>query len=131
MHEMSMVRVVVEAVLEECEGKDVKRVKAINLRIGEMRDVIEAYVPDLFRFLARGTIAEEAEVRIERIPMRVRCRECGEIWRLNSRDESTWTCPRCGTYKHYTLFSGSEFIIDSIEVEGPSSLEGDPNLVVT
>ena len=129
MHEMSMVRLVVEAVLEECEGKDVTRVKAVNLRIGEMRDVIEAYVPDLFRFLARGTIAEEAEVRIERVPMRVRCRSCGEIWHLNSRDESTWTCPRCGKYKHYSLFSGGEFIIDSIEVDSPAPID-DPNLVV-
>ena len=98
MHEMSMVRVVVEAVLEECEGKDIAKVKAVNLRIGEMRDVIESYVPDLFRFLARGTIAADAQVNIERVPMMVRCHDCYEIWHLNSRDESTWTCPRCGNF---------------------------------
>lgn len=117
MHEMSMVRIAVQAVLDECAGKGVTKVKAVNFTIGEMRDVIEEYVPDLFRYLARGTIAADARVAIKRIPMRVRCRDCGEIFAIDSRDESTWTCPRCGAHKHYSLFSGAEFCIDSIEVE--------------
>ena len=120
MHEMSMVRVAVRAVLEECTGKDVGRVTAVNFSIGEMRDVVEAYVPDLFRYLARGTVAEDAQVNIARIPMRVRCRDCGEIFALG--DERA--CPRCGARRRYALFSGSEFRIDSIEVEGEGRLAG-------
>ena len=120
MHEMSMVRVAVRAVLEECEGKDVGRVTAVNFSIGEMRDVVEAYVPDLFRYLARGTVAEDAQVNIARIPMRVRCRDCGEIFALG--DERA--CPRCGTQRRYALFSVSELRIDSIEVEGEGRLAG-------
>ncbi len=126
MHEMSMVRVAVKAVLAECEGKGVTRVRSVHFAIGEMRDVVESYVPDLFRYLARGTVAADAQVIIERIPMRVRCRECGEIFAIDSRDSSSWRCPRCGAYQNYTLFSGSEFRIDSIEVEcqGDQSLLG-------
>ena len=117
MHEMSMVRVAVQAVLEECAGKGVTKVRAVDFSIGEMRDVVEAYVPDLFRYLARGTVAANAEVRIKRIPVRVRCRECGEIFPIDAQDEKARTCPRCGSKQNYSLFSGIEFRIDSIEVD--------------
>lgn len=116
MHEMSMVRVAVRAVLEECEGKDVGRVTAVNFSIGEMRDVVEAYVPDLFRYLARGTIAAEAEVTVRRVPLNVRCHECGDIFPIDVRDPDTWSCPRCGAYKKYRVFSGDELYIESIKV---------------
>lgn len=117
MHEMSLVRTAVQAVLEECAGKGVTKVKTVDFSIGEMRDVIEAYVPDLFRYLARDTIAADAEVRIKRIPVRVRCRDCGEIFPIDVRGKGARTCPRCGSEQNYSLFSGMEFKIDSIEVD--------------
>jgi hydrogenase nickel incorporation protein HypA/HybF len=117
MHEMSLIRPVVDAVLDTCNGRDIAAVTKVYLTIGESYDVLEDYIPGLFRFLARDTIAKYAEVAITRIPIRVRCNDCGEIWQIKIRDESTWTCPRCGSHQNYSLFSGREFRIDSIEVE--------------
>ncbi len=117
MHEMSLVRPVMEAVLDACEGNPIKSVKTVHLTIGAMHDVVDEYIPGLFQFLARGTIAEHADVIIERVPMRVRCNQCGEIWEIDVRDDSTWVCPRCGVRQDYRLFTGNEFRIDSIEVE--------------
>lgn len=120
MHEMSLVRSIVNIVLEECAGKGITKVEGIDLVVGQLHDMLDAYVPDLFRYLARGTVAEDAQVNIARIPMRVRCRDCGEIFALG--DERA--CPRCGARRRYALFSGSEFRIDSIEVEGEGRLAG-------
>jgi hydrogenase nickel incorporation protein HypA/HybF len=118
MHEMALMRNVVDMVLQECErDKDITKVVAVRLTIGEMRDVIDEYVPSMFRFLARDTIAEDAQVSINHIPMRVRCLGCGDIFHIDMRDQSTWSCPRCGAYQNYRLFSGNEFRIDKIEVE--------------
>ncbi len=118
MHEMALMRNVVDMVLEECKhSDDIIRVVSVHLTIGEMRDVIDEYVPSMFRFLARGTIAEDAEVSIEHVPMRVRCLGCGEIFRIDPHDQGTWTCPRCDAFQNYRLFSGDEFRIDLIEVE--------------
>ena len=125
MHEMALVRNVVDIVLAACEGKNVGSVRKVYLTIGEMRDVIDDYVPGLFQYLARGTVAENAQVVIEHIPMMVRCRgvddmhPCGEIFHIDVRDSKTWECPRCHAYQKYKLFSGDEFRVGSIEV-GPA-----------
>ena len=84
MHEMALVHEVVNVVLAECEGKGVHEVRRVNLAVGETRDVIDAYVPGLFRYIAKGTIAENAEVTIRRIPFTVRCTECGDIFHIDS-----------------------------------------------
>ena len=117
MHEMSLMRSILDMVLKECERIPVKSVKAIHLSIGEASDVVEHKIPSFFRFLARGTIAEEAEVIIKRIPVTVHCLQCSNIFPVNTRDESTWTCPRCGAFQKYRLFSGREFRLDSMDVE--------------
>ena len=130
MHEMSLMKAVVRAVLAECEGKGVTKVTAVNMSIGEMRDVVEKYVPDLFSFLSRGTIAQDAELRIARIPTRVRCRGCGEIFPLDRTDPAGQPCPRCGGHGNHVLFSGMEFQIDSIEVVCDTELSAaEPTLI--
>ena len=116
MHEMSYVRPLVDTVLQECARNDVQRVQAINLSIGEMLDMVEEYIPALVRFLGKGTPIEEAEVRIKRVPFYVRCTDCGNIFKIDVRNEATWSCPRCGAHKRYQVFSGRELRIDSIEV---------------
>ena len=118
MHEMALVHEVVNVVLAECEGKGVHEVRRVNLAVGETRDVIDAYVPGLFRYIAKDTIAENAEVTIRRIPFTVRCTECGDIFHVDVRDPSTWECPRCHARQKYRMFTGGEFCIESIEVVG-------------
>ena len=124
MHEMALMEKVVDIVLEEAQRQDAARVTAVNLTFGELSDVIVDMVPGLFEYLTRGTIAEGAEVVIKRVPAYVQCRKCNEAWRIDVRDEATWTCPRCGAHKKYHLISGREFRIDSIEVEAASPVAG-------
>ncbi len=77
MHEMSLIRPAVDLVLQECAGKNVAEVRAVHLTVGVMRDVIEDYMEGLFRYLARGTVAEHAKLVITRAPLVVICNECG------------------------------------------------------
>lgn len=121
MHEMSFVRPLVEIVLDECARHGAASVRRVYLSVGEMLDVLEEYVPGLFRYLARGTAAADAEVVIRRVPFYVRCNDCGEIFRIDVHDKGTWACPRCHARQHYRLFSGRELRIDSIEVSEPAA----------
>ena len=123
MHEMSLVRQVVRVVLQECEGKGVTRVVRVNLAVGELRDVVDEYVPDLFAHLSRGTVCEGAQVSIRRIPLTVRCAECGDIFPISAADPASWACPRCGAYQRYKIFSGDEFAIEAIEVVADSDVD--------
>lgn len=122
MHEMSLVRNVLDIVLDACKGHPVSEVHKVRLTIGELSDVVDAYVPGLFRYLARGTVAENAEIEITRVPVRLRCKGCGEIFELDldalrAHDERAQTCPHCGAFKNYRMIGGSEFRVEDIEVE--------------
>lgn len=123
MHEMSLVRRVVDIVLEECEGKDIEEVVSVQISLGELSDVVVPYVESLFQHLAKDTIAAHATIKINRVPAYVRCRDCSDIHHIDFHDESTWYCPRCGVYKNYRLISGHEFRIDEIQVKSSGGKE--------
>ena len=117
MHEMSLVRDIVDVVLDACRGGDVARVSKVRLSIGELHDVVVEYVPPLFRYLARDTIAADAEVLINVVPARLVCSACGAVFRVDHRDPRGWACPDCHARDGFSLRSGMEFMIESIEVE--------------
>ncbi|MEG0323415.1 MAG: hydrogenase maturation nickel metallochaperone HypA, partial [Raoultibacter sp.] len=73
-------------------------------------------------YMARGTVAENAELVITRIPFTVRCNACGQVFHLKLRDSDTWHCVACGK-KDYQLNSGMEFTIDNIEIVNANELK--------
>ena len=123
MHEMALMRNVVDTVLGYASQVEAVEVKAIYLTIGFNRDVVEEYMDSMFAFLARGTIAENAELVVRRTPYTVKCNQCGRVFHINVYDSGTWVCPQCGAERDYKLHSGMEFIINNIEVLLPESAE--------
>lgn len=118
MHEMALTRSVVEIVLDEAAAKGASEVRAVHLSIGDMRDIVEDMFEGLFAYLARGTVAERAELHIARIPVTARCDRCGYVFHLDVRDESSHSCPSCRE-KRFRLNSGKEFRIERIDVVCP------------
>ena len=97
------------------------QVKSVNLRIGELRDVIDEWMQRYFDYLTPGTVAEGAQIKIQKAPIIFRC-ECGktftmpiEVFRENLEKKREAVCPRCGGTKA-ALHGGREFLILSIEV---------------
>ena len=118
MHEMALVRNVVDIVVDQAQKANASEVKAVYLTIGSGRDVVIEYLDGLFQFLARGTVAEHAELVVQTTPMTVRCNQCGFIFPINVFKPETWVCPSCKAEKDYKLNSGMEFMINRIEVAG-------------
>lgn len=119
MHEMALMRNVVDTVLDYAEQVRATEVKTIYLTIGFNRDVVEGYMDGMFAFLARGTIAEHAELVVRRTPCTVKCNRCGRVFHIDVYDSTTWTCPQCKAARDYKLYSGMEFVINNIEVMLP------------
>ena len=115
MHEMSYVRNVVDIVTEEAAASGVSRVQAVYLVIGEGRDIVEDYFEGLFRHLARGTVAENAEIVIHRVPYTMRCNTCGTPFHAEYIRREPRVCPCCGDTDDCTFLRGMEFSISSIE----------------
>lgn len=115
MHEMAITGDIVDAVVKHAEANGVERVVSVSLRIGELRDVVDELMQGAFRHLARGTVAQDAELRITKVPLRAQCRECNLVFPANIRRPETLVCPDCGSRK-LGIRTGREFLIEGIEV---------------
>lgn len=115
MHELGYTRDIIYTVLAEAEKANANEVRKVYLTIGEARDIVDDLFLNCFEHFARNTMAEKAEVIITRLPFTVRCKECGFLYRIDARDETTLSCPCCKE-KDYALSTGAEFYISKIEV---------------
>ncbi|HET6421067.1 MAG TPA: hydrogenase maturation nickel metallochaperone HypA [Geobacteraceae bacterium] len=110
MHEMSITQGVVEICESAAAGK---RVLAVVLEIGELSNIIPDAVEFCFEACTKDTALEGAQLIIERIPGRGRCRECNAEFAVKAYYEP---CPACGEYK-VDLLAGEELRVKELEVE--------------
>lgn len=121
MHEMGVTRDLVNIVLDQAESHGATKVGVVYLQIGFARDIVDSILEECFQWMAKDTIAADAELVIERIPFTVRCNNCGTIYPLDVHNEETWECPGCSR-RDYVLASGMEFRIAGIEMALPESV---------
>lgn len=115
MHEMALVRSVVDIVLEEARYANAEKVLGVYLTIGYSRDIIEDVFESMFAWMCRDTVAADASLYLTRVPFTVRCNECGRIFPVDVRAREQIACPNCGAQR-YRLNSGMEFYVNDIEV---------------
>lgn len=115
MHELGIMKNVLEVALEYAEKNEVKKIRAINLTIGALSDIIPEYAQMFFELIAKDTIADNAKIIIEKIPARIRCRSCGTEIEMDL-DHLLYSCSQCGS-ESIELVSGREFRVTSMEVE--------------
>ncbi len=113
MHELAITQSLLELVLEQARKVEAKKVGKVNVVIGKMSGVVDECVQFYFDFLSADSIASGASLTFTRIPMKVRCRNCGLSF---TPDKSEWKCPQCGKWDA-EVTAGQELYIDSIEVE--------------
>lgn len=112
---MGIVSGVLDAVNASARNAGANRVDAIDLRIGEMTEVIEEALTFAFEALSEGTLSEGAELRVEWVKPRSLCLECASEF---DHDRFHRSCPECGSYETM-LTRGRELEIASIEVDLP------------
>lgn len=115
MHELAVTEEIVKIALEYAERNNAQKVIRINLRIGEMSHLVEDMLIRVFHHLTRGTIMEGAKVFIERSAIILRCGDCDMSYTAEIQEIVNSACPVCGG-TNFTIVSGREFYIDTIEV---------------
>jgi hydrogenase nickel incorporation protein HypA/HybF len=113
MHEVSIVNDLFRIILDVSEREKLSRVDKVHFQLGEMLQV----VPELFRFAfdsaKEDTIAADADLEIEFVPVKMRCRSCGHEFEV---EEQSFYCPACNG-ADLDLLEGKELFIKSIEGE--------------
>jgi hydrogenase nickel incorporation protein HypA/HybF len=111
MHELSIASAVVDTALRHAEGR---RVLVVNLRVGELRQVVPDSLAFYWDVVSRETLAEGARLEQAVVRVRMRCSQCaGEF-----EPELMFRCPSCGGAGE--VLAGDELEVDSIEVEEDS-----------
>ncbi len=110
MHELSLSSAIVNTVVKHAEGR---RVVVVNLRVGQLRQVVPDTLEFYFEFVARGTVCEGARLEQELIEAVLRCETCGCEWQI---EIPAFRCPACGG-SDVRVASGAEFEVQTIDVE--------------
>jgi hydrogenase nickel incorporation protein HypA/HybF len=110
VHELSIAGAIIDTAIRHAGGR---RVTAVCLRVGRLRQVVPASLDFYFEHVARGTLCEGARLELEVVPARLRCGACGEDWALEAAD---FRCPFCGR-PEATVSGGDELEVESIDVE--------------
>jgi hydrogenase nickel incorporation protein HypA/HybF len=118
MHELSLSSAIVNTVAKHAGGR---RVTAVDLRVGRLRQVIPDTLEFYFEFVARDTVCEGATLNQEVIDARLRCAPCEYEWEI---EIPAFRCPRCGG-SDVSIVAGNEFEVESIEVENPDPEEAE------
>ncbi len=115
MHELPIVQSIFDICVKHATANSVKKIIAVNLKVGEVSDLQDEWIQRYFDFLSKGTIVEGAKLKIERVPLVVQCKLCSESFRVDLRDSRKVECPKCqGT--DFAYVSGREYTVDSMEV---------------
>ena len=110
MHELAIAQGVIAIVERHADGR---RVKRVDLRVGHLRQVVPSALEFAFELVARGTVAEGAELALEHVPAAGVCKSCGSHTPLPALP---FACAACGGFD-VEVTEGEELLVDSLEIE--------------
>jgi len=114
MHELPVINSILKVVMKHAVTNNVNKVVAVHLQVGELSDLEDKWMQQYFDYLTKGGIAEGARLVIERMPVVMKCEDCGVSYEANLKENKKLLCPECGSEKN-TLISGREYFIKNME----------------
>jgi hydrogenase nickel incorporation protein HypA/HybF len=113
MHELRIAEDLVYIVLETARRENLTKVSCVRISFGQLIQI----VPDIFEFAfrecVRESIARDARLELEIVPVKMKCSECGKNFKVK---ENIFKCISCGS-TDLEIQHGKELFIKSIEGE--------------
>lgn len=113
MHELAVTESILEIALRHARDRQARRILEMHLVIGEWSSIVDDSVQFYWDIISENTIAQGAQLRFRRVPVELKCQDCGHTYHPDLR---TLLCPQCGS-KRVSVVQGEEFYLESIEVE--------------
>jgi hydrogenase nickel incorporation protein HypA/HybF len=117
VHELSIAEAIVRIADGHAAGRQVVKVE---LKVGHLRQVVPSALTFAFELVAEGTAVAGAELVMEEVPARGRCRACGAETQL---DGFPLQCAACAGFD-LELLQGEELLVDSLELEDALTTNG-------
>jgi hydrogenase nickel incorporation protein HypA/HybF len=117
VHELALSQSLLDVVLQCARVERLRSISQVVLDVGVAAGVTASGLRSCFALVAEGTPAEGAELVVELVPVRVRCRQCALEHELAGQ---ATRCPSCGTSAP-EIVAGREVRV--------RSFDGEPELV--
>lgn len=104
---------VVDIATDQARRANAVRINRIDLEVGALAGVLVDSLEFCFTAARKGTLAAEAELKVDIIKARGRCQECSTEF---TTETHLAVCPNCESFK-IDLLSGQELKIKSINVD--------------
>jgi hydrogenase nickel incorporation protein HypA/HybF len=114
MHEASIALSILDIVTGKCSAEGYRSVTSVRVKIGRAAGIMPEAL--LFTFdVAKGeTLAANAELIIDMIPLGGTCSACGEVFEVGNH--YVLNCPKCGSAE-FKIDRGYEMEIADMEVD--------------
>jgi hydrogenase nickel incorporation protein HypA/HybF len=113
MHELSIVASLFEILEAKARENQATKIVGVRLKVGKLAGVVPEFIASAFDIYKQDTIAAEARLEIEEVPLKLRCRDCAaEI----VKEEYSLLCPSCGS-TDLEMLEGMDLFLDKIDLE--------------
>jgi hydrogenase nickel incorporation protein HypA/HybF len=113
MHEIGIAADLSAIVIEAAGKENLTKVTKVSISFGQMIQIVPNIFEFAFREAVKESVASDADVDIEIIPVRMKCSDCGVEFTVN---ENNFSCNNCGS-ADLDIINGKELFIKSIEGE--------------
>lgn len=114
MHETAIVAELIRLIEAQAARHNATRVVRVTLKVGRLRAVEPQQLASCFALFAEGTVAEGAELVIDMLGVRGRCRTCAAEFAVANYH---FVCPTCAG-SDIEVIQGQELYIESFEADG-------------
>ena len=113
MHELAVCQALMNQVESIAAERNARSVVTITIGMGPLSGVEAQLLKHAYPVASAGTIAEDAVLVIQDLPVRIKCNRCGCE---SEASPNKLLCAECGEW-HTTLISGDELMLMSVELE--------------
>lgn len=113
MHELSVCQALVRELDALGRREQARRITRVVVRIGPLSGVEPQLLRQAYPLASAGTVAADAELILENLPIRVHCDSCGAE---SEAALNRLVCGACGDYRT-RLLSGDEMLLAHVEIE--------------
>ena len=124
MHELSICRNLIEQVEYIAAEHHARSISAIYLQIGPLSGLEPKLLRSAFPIASAGTLAEQAALFIQSVPIRIACLGCGTESEASTR---YLRCRQCDS-SEIKLLSGDELLLERVQMQTGQPPRMDPHI---
>ncbi|WLT40180.1 hydrogenase maturation nickel metallochaperone HypA [Synechocystis sp. B12] len=112
MHEVSLMEQTLAIAIAQAEDHGASKIHRLTLRVGQQSGVVADALRFAFEVVRQNTMAAEARLEIEEIPVTCRCQHCHENFQP---EDWIYRCPHCDQISQ-TVMDGKQLELASLEL---------------